>query len=62
MHTLCKQSIQEWSVSKASSVVVSLANYLLGSGLQQDGVLILGSVGALDVTQRRVGVHNACIT
>ena len=37
--------------------VLSLAHNLLTGGLQQNSVLVLGSVAALHVTEWRVGVH-----
>lgn len=40
-------------------VVVAPADDLLAGGAQQDGVLELRRVGALDVAQGRVGIHDA---
>lgn len=44
------------------SVVVPPAHDLLACGPEQDGVLELGSVAALGVTEGRVGVYDAQIT
>ena len=44
------------------SVVISFADNLFASWFQQDGVLILSCVAALDVTEWRVGLHNPRVT
>lgn len=43
-------------------VVIPSRNDLLASGTQNDGVLELGSVTALDVAQRRVVVYDSLVT
>ena len=44
------------------SVVVPPAHHLLAGGSEQDGVLKLGRITALGVTEGRVGVHDAQVT
>ena len=54
------QSVQLWAQARGwgvGLVVVPPADHLLAGGAEQDGVLVLGSVAALDVAQRGVGLH-----
>ena len=45
----------------AALVVAAARQHLLASGVQVDGVLVLRHVGALDIAERRVRVHDAHI-
>lgn len=45
--------------TRTHSVVITPGHHFLACGAQDDGVLKLCGVAALDVTQRRVGVNDA---
>lgn len=51
-----------WLDFCACLVVISAAHYFLAGRPEQDGVLVLGSVAALDVTERWVWVYDAKVT
>ncbi len=42
-------------------IVFATTDHLLASGSQEDRVLVLSRVAALDIAQRRVWVNYACI-
>lgn len=67
--TQTKQDSQDQSSTVQSShwqgawlIVCSLADYLLAGRPQENSVLILSCVGALDIAQWRVGVDDTSIT
>ena len=49
-------------MTKFQLVIFSLADYLLAGWSEKDDVFILCCVAALDVTERRVWVHNPRVT
>ena len=49
-------------ILKQNLIVFTATDHLLACGSQENCVLVLSRVAALDVAQRRIGINNASIT
>lgn len=57
----CSVRVVVASFTSVALIVVSARDDLLASGSEEDGVLELRGVAALDVAERRVGVHDSLV-